>query len=225
MAVIRANLAVLNLPPTTSPPGWAARGQLHASFRDLTTALHAPDFGIDPGEDSTLWLLDTPGGRAQLGHHLGGAHFLRSPDTPVTWTIQAPSADVLPWIHKLVTHSTAGFPHGGLALPGADPIALIRAYQRYLDLRAADLQQRLEHVSEPAHPATVSRWQLLLSASQCLRGVLHLAGTPHAVAEALQQAANRLSGAAGQDAPELRDEFAATVRVLATAGLAQSEAA
>ncbi|MFI5593487.1 hypothetical protein ACIA5G_51260 [Amycolatopsis sp. NPDC051758] len=219
MAVIRANLTVLDLPPTTSEPGWAPRGHLRASFRDLTTVLHAPDFGIDATEDSTMWLLDTPAGRAQLCHQLDGTYFLHAPATRITWTIQAPSPDVLPWIFKLAG-STAGFPSSGQALRvGPDRITLIRAYQRFLDLRATDLQQRLE-LAQPQHPASVSRWQQLTSYHQHLSRVLHVAVAPADVVAALQQAANLFPAAAGPYFDhELHDEFVATVRALATASV------
>jgi hypothetical protein len=220
MAVIRANLTVLDLPPTTSEPGWAPRGHLRASFRDLTTVLHAPDFGIDATEDSTMWLLDTPAGRAQLFHQLDGTYLLRAPATRITWTIQAPSPDVLPWIFELADGSTAGFPNSGQALRvGPDRITLIRAYQRFLELRATDLQQRLE-LARPPHPASVSRWQQLTSYHQDLSRALHLAATPADIVATLQKAANRFPSTAGPDFDhELHDEFVATVRALATASV------
>ncbi|HEY3691136.1 MAG TPA: hypothetical protein VGL46_12660 [Pseudonocardiaceae bacterium] len=220
MAVIRANLTVLNLLPATSSPGWTLQGHLPASFRELTTVLHSPDFGVSDIEDATLWQLGTPAGGAQLYHQLDGAYFLHSPDTRVTWTIQAPSAEVLPWIFKLVRNSTADFPRSVQALPaGPDRIILIRAYQKYLDLRAADLKQRLQHSFPSAHPATTARWEQLVSARRDLGRALHLAVTPHDVVAALQQVSNRIAATTVKPAfdHELHREFAETVRALATA--------
>lgn len=228
MAVIRPDLTVLNLPPENAGTGWARRGDLRASFRDLTTTLGSPDFGLGTTEESTLWLLDTPAGPAQLHSWLGGSYFLRSPDAVVAWQIQAPADGVLPWIYKVVTGSTAGFPDSVRDLAfGAGREELTQAYLGYLSGRERAVSQLLHDgdLSGNRRTAAAGRWGQLVSMTLTLSASLgqHLPLRPGRLVEAPDSLADALNRAA-IEAPlppwhdrALHDEHVATVRALAAA--------
>jgi hypothetical protein len=228
MAVVRPDLTVLNLPPENAGTGWALRGELRASFRELTTTLGSPDFGVGSIEESTLWLLDTPAGPAQLHNWLGGSYFLREPDSVVGWQIQAPADAVLPWIYKVVTGSTVGFPDSVRDLAfGAGREELTQAYLSYLRGRERAVSQLLHEGDLTGNRRiTVSnQWQQLLSTLLTLGAALgpHLPLRPGRLVEAptsLSEALNR----AAAEAPlppwhdrAVREEHVATVRALAAA--------
>ncbi|WP_410646217.1 hypothetical protein [Amycolatopsis sp. cmx-4-54] len=219
-AVIRADLSVVSSPPSASAPGWAVRGLVTASFRTLTAVFRSPDFGIDAIEDCTLWQLETPGGRAQLASQHTGTHFLSAPDSATTWMVQASSFDVLPWIFQALPEGTASFPRSTRDIAvGADRMALIRAYRRFLRKRADTVAFRT--AGNPRLPLSeeVALWRQLVSAHQALGRALYLAVTPQDVAAALQQLADRLEKTGhepGSDAA-LHGEIVATVRALAAA--------
>ncbi|RLK58466.1 hypothetical protein [Actinokineospora cianjurensis] len=228
MAVIRPDLTVLNLLLENAGTGWARRGDLRASFRDLTTTLGSPDFGLGTTEESTLWLLDTPAGPAQLHNWLGGSYFLRSPDSVAAWQIQAPGDGVLPWIYKVVTGSTTGFPDSVRDLAfGAGREELTQAYLNYLRGRERAVSQLLHEGDLVGNRriAAAKLWQQLLSTLLTLGTALgpHLPLHPGRFVEA----PTSLSDALNQSAMEAplppwhdrarRDEHVATVRALASA--------
>ncbi|OXM42747.1 hypothetical protein CFP71_42210 [Amycolatopsis thailandensis] len=221
-AVIRPDLTVVNSPPSAAAPGWAVRGLLDATFRELTTAFRIPDFGIDAIDDSTLWQLETPGGRAQLVSEKTGGYFLRAPDDVTTWMIQASSPDVLPWIFEILDPGVEAFVQSTLAAPaGSDRVALIRAYRHFLRLHAAAVAQRLGSLTAPPRAAAAARWRQLTTAHRALDRALYLAVTPQDVVAALRQLAERLESAERDPANDagLHGEIVATIRSLATAEL------
>lgn len=228
MAVVRPDLTVLNLPPETAGTGWALRGELRASFRELTTALGSPDFGVGSAQESTLWLLDTPAGSAQLHSWHDGSCFLREPDSVVAWQIQAPHDGVLPWIYKIVTGSTIGFPDSVRGLEfGASREELTQAYLSYLSGRERAVNELLHagELSGNGRIATTRHWGQLVSTLLILNDALgqHLPLRPDRSAEATANLAEALNKAA-VEAPlptwhdrAIHDEHVATLRALAGA--------
>jgi hypothetical protein len=213
MPIIRADLDVLRIPPQTSEVGWAARGTISASFRTLTTTLGRPDFGTDTTEEATLWQIGTPAGRAQLHNWLGGSYFLRRPVTTVTWTIQAPATTVLPWIYKVITGSTAAFPHSVRDLVGdVDRETLTQAYLLYLAQRV--------RVGDPRHGGMrIEAWrQLVEQAGSALEVLTSMTAAPSSLSQRLQQVAQHATCPANGD-HVVHDEFIDTMRALAAAVL------
>jgi hypothetical protein len=228
MAVVRPDLTVLNLPPENAGTGWALRGELRASFREVTIALGSPDFGIGSTEESTLWLLDTPAGPAQLHNWLGGTYFLYAPDSVVGWQIQAPDDGVLPWIYKIVTGSTIGFPDSVRELTfGAGREQLTQAYLSYLRGRERAVSQLLHEgeLTGTRRVAAARLWQQLLSTLLTLATALgphlplhssHPVDDSATLVDALNRAATETPLPAWHDRA-LRDEHVATLRALAAA--------
>ncbi|SEP53688.1 MULTISPECIES: hypothetical protein [Amycolatopsis] len=139
MAVIHDDLNIQTIACTAPADGLSTRGAIHASYHTLTTRFGNPDFGTTDtaAEEATLWILDTPAGRAHLQSWLDVHHLHARPHTEVRWSIQTASDGVLPWVFKAVTGSTAAFP------AGVDRFArtssretLTAAYVDYLYLRS-----------------------------------------------------------------------------------------
>lgn len=156
MVVIHPDLTIVDTLHLTNPGEWRVRGHLRSSFRTITSVLGTPDFGVGAEDTSPLWLVATPAGPAQLQNWLDGQEFLRNPDTQVDWSIQTPTVDVMPWLFKTLTNSTAAFPHAGSRLLyGASRAELCTAYLRYLRVRAHTARAELDLLRH----AGVDRWE------------------------------------------------------------------
>lgn len=138
MTVLHADLTIQDTPVSSSASGLLPRGSIRASYHTLTSQLGEPGLGLagQPTDDCTLWTVDTPAGRLQLFDWAPAAKYQHHPDREITWTIQGVSDAVLPWLFKIVTGSTAGFPTAPAELFGESTLASqVAAYRDYLYLR------------------------------------------------------------------------------------------
>jgi hypothetical protein len=152
MAAIHDDLNIGREPCSAPASALISRAAINASYSTLTARFGDPDFArsAGPGQDSTIWILDTPVGRAHLHNWLSRSHFLLRPETSIRWTIQCANDDPLPWIFKAVTGATDGFPDSVAGATRTSTRAtLLSAYADYLYLRA----QAVDDWLAPQHPS------------------------------------------------------------------------
>jgi hypothetical protein len=146
MAHIHADLTI-DVAACTEPAfHLTVHGHIHATAARLAELFGAPARTFHGDTDLALWVLDTPAGRV----HLASSQLRTTitcaaladaatgqPGEPVCWLVLATTDNVLPWVFKAITGSTAGYPSGARPYFTESTLAsFTAAYVDFLFLRS-----------------------------------------------------------------------------------------
>ncbi len=189
MARIHADLTIDRDPCTVPAYRLTVHGHIHVHGSDLRALFGAPARELRGHAETGMWVLDTPAGRVHLAPRR-----VRNPlgcDASAScWLILAARDDVLPWIYKAVTGSTATFPAGARRHFSESTLeTFTAAYVGYLYLRAAAEQDwsLQQDRTDPRYTTWRRRPEQLHHAAREVLAVLHHYQWSHAT-EAQRQA-------------------------------------
>ncbi|SEP53687.1 hypothetical protein [Amycolatopsis saalfeldensis] len=175
MARIHADLTIDFDPCTVPAYGLTVHGHIHVPSSRLRALFGEPTRSLSGHAEAGMWVLDTPAGRVPLAPRR-----LRTPLGCATgvscWLILAASDDVLPWIFKAVTGSTATFVNAARRHFSESTLeTFTAAYVSYLFLRA-DAEQDWclqQDWNDPRYKTWRRRPEQLHHAAREVLAVLH----------------------------------------------------